>query len=761
MLNTVANDVIRSSLRHTWQTGSRLLRVLTFTSLLPLAVAVAQEPETPDNILPDDLSVDALYEQMAPQVIYGRTAIELLRELETKHYSTVSFDDQFAQKVFDNFLDGLDSQKLYFLQEDIDSFYSYRETLDDALKNGNLQPAYDIYNLYHRRVLERLVWTVDFVENNLAGLDFTIDEYLEIDRDEAPWASTKEQLDDLWRQRIKNSALSLTLTGMEPELIEERLSKRYRNQLSQVAKTNDRDVFQAYLATVARTVDPHTSYFSPRDSENFNMGLRGSLQGIGAQLTSEDEYTKVAELIKGGPAEQAGELRAGDRIIGIAQGEDGEMQDVIGLRLDDVVDQIRGEKGTLVRLSVIPAEATSEAAAREIRIIRDTVELSEQFARSEIIDIEVEDDVYQVGVITLPSFYFDFEAAAAGLPNYRSSARDVRALLEELKQDGVEAVVVDLRYNGGGSLNEANELVGLFIDTGPTVQIRYSGQRNGFVRSYGDADQEIIYDGPLAVLVNRASASASEIFAGAIQDYQRGIVLGGQTFGKGTVQEIIPMNYGQVKLTRSKFYRISGASTQHRGVLPDIEFPDRYQAIETMGESNLDGALPWDTVRPVEYRTYLPLREILPELQARHQERAADDPDFVYLNDAVQRMIEVRQRTSIPLNKDLLKSQREADRRAEFEANNQRLQAKGLPLEVWKDEEDLAAEEENADLAANDAETEEEAQEEEDPLLQESGRILVDMAQLLGRPMTAAYQTDNLRAAQVEIEADGQAYRRE
>lgn len=483
------------------------------------------------------------------------------------------------------------------------------------------------------------MWTVDFVENNLAGLDFTIDEYLEIDRDEAPWASTKEQLDDLWRQRIKNSALSLTLTGMEPELIEERLSKRYRNQLSQVAKTNDRDVFQAYLATVARTVDPHTSYFSPRDSENFNMGLRGSLQGIGAQLTSEDEYTKVAELIKGGPAEQAGELRAGDRIIGIAQGEDGEMQDVIGLRLDDVVDHIRGEKGTLVRLSVIPAEATSEAAAREIRIIRDTVELSEQFARSEIIDIEVEDDVYQVGVITLPSFYFDFEAAAAGLPNYRSSARDVRALLEELKQDGVEAVVVDLRYNGGGSLNEANELVGLFIDTGPTVQIRYSGQRNGFVRSYGDADQEIIYDGPLAVLVNRASASASEIFAGAIQDYQRGIVLGGQTFGKGTVQEIIPMNYGQVKLTRSKFYRISGASTQHRGVLPDIEFPDRYQAIETMGESNLDGALPWDTVRPVEYRTYLPLREILPELQARHQERAADDPDFVYLNYAVQLMI--------------------------------------------------------------------------------------------------------------------------
>ncbi|MDP2091367.1 MAG: carboxy terminal-processing peptidase, partial [Pseudohongiella sp.] len=324
------------------------------------------------------------------------------------------------------------------------------------------------------------------------------------------------------------------------------------------------------------------------------------------------------------------------------------MKDVIGLRLDDVVDQIRGEKGSTVRLNVIPAEATGEAAAREIVIVRDMVELSEQFARSEVIDIEVEDQIYKVGVITLPSFYFDFEAAAAGLPNYRSSARDVRALLEELNQQDVEAVVVDLRYNGGGSLNEANELVGLFIESGPTVQIRYSGQRNGFVRSYGDSDTDIVYDGPLAVLVNRASASASEIFAGAIQDYQRGVVLGGQTFGKGTVQEIIPMNYGQVKLTRSKFYRISGASTQHRGVLPDINFPDRYQTIETMGESNLDGALPWDTVRPVEYRSYLPLRDILPELQARHEERAAQDPDFIFLNDTVERMLEARQRTTIP-----------------------------------------------------------------------------------------------------------------
>ena len=741
--------------------GKSLLLALLFSAPLAAAQeAVPAEAATQETVAQAAageevlavLSVDALYQDMEPIPVYGRTAIELLRELETKHYSPVSFDDRFSSELFDYYIEALDGQKLYYLSSDILALSSLRDSLDDTLKAGDLQPGFEIYNLYHKRLLQRLVWAVEFVEGGLDTLDFYSQEELLIDREDAPWAQTIEELDDLWRQRIKSSALSLSLTGMELPLIQERLSKRFRNQLTQIAKTNDRDVFQAYLATVARTVDPHTSYFSPRDSENFNMGLRGSLQGIGAQLTSEDEYTKVAELIKGGPAEQAGELKAGDRIIGIGQGVDGEMKDVIGLRLDDVVDQIRGEKGSTVRLSVIPAEGGGEAAAREIVIVRDMVELSEQFARSDVIDIEVEDQIYKVGVITLPSFYFDFEAAAAGLPNYRSSARDVRALLEELNQQNVEAVVVDLRYNGGGSLNEANELVGLFIESGPTVQIRYSGQRNGFVRSYGDSDASIVYDGPLAVLVNRASASASEIFAGAIQDYQRGVVLGGQTFGKGTVQEIIPMNYGQVKLTRSKFYRISGASTQNRGVLPDINFPDRYQTIETMGESNLDGALPWDTVRPVEYRTYLPMRDIMPELQARHEERAARDPDFIFLSDTVERMMEARQRTTIPLNRDALKAQRDADRRSAFDANNLRLLAKGLALEVWEDEES-SEDELDADLAllATENEEDDEVGEEEDPQLLESGRVLVDMAELLGSPMSPAEISAPMQSASVSV----------
>ncbi len=724
------------------QSWSKYLVSAAVATLLALMLMVNPSVADQDEELPEELTVDALYSELHPEPVFGETAMELLRELDTKHYSNVVFDERFSGRIFDNFLDALDGSKLYFLEEDIEAFEQHRNDLVNGLRSGNIGPAYEIYNTYVRRVLDRLIWTIEHVENDLQYVDFDTEEYLELDREDAAWASSHDQLDELWRLRIKNSALSLRLTDMEMETVQERLSSRYRNQLNQVSRTNGRDVFQAYLSTVAKTVDPHTNYFSPRDSENFNMGLRGSLQGIGAQLTTEDEFTKVAELIKGGPAEQAGELRAGDRIIGIAQGEDGEMQDVIGLRLDDVVDQIRGEKGSLVRLNVLPAEATSEASAREISIVRDTVELSEQFARAEVIDIEMDEEHYKVGVITLPSFYFDFEAASAGLPNYRSSVRDVKDLLEELKQEDVEAVVMDLRYNGGGSLNEANELVGLFIEGGPTVQIRYSGQRNGFVRSYGDNSSDVSYDGPLAVVVNRASASASEIFAGAIQDYQRGIVLGGQTFGKGTVQEIIPMDYGQVKLTRSKFYRISGASTQHRGVLPDINFPDRYQAIDSMGESNLDGALPWDTVRPVEYNTYFPIRQVLPQLQASHEARAATNPDFIYMNGAVERMKEARSRTRLPLQEEALREQREADRRAAFDANNIRRMMKGQPMEVWEEEDSEDVSEDSVALL----EREDDAREEEDeidPILLESGHILVEIARLLGTPMTASYSSSD------------------
>lgn len=725
---------------------SRLASAIALTLMFSAGAVYAQvEAQGPETLNPV-LELDALYTELSSEPIYGQTAAALLAELEEKHYSRVLFDDQFSQKVFDAFIEGLDSSKLYFLQSDIDALGAYRNGLDDTLKSGSIDPAFEIYNLYYKRLLERLIYAINHVENSLDTVDFSIDESIEIDREEAPYATTTAELDELWRQRVKNSALSLKLANLDIPTIKERLSKRYRTQLSQVLKTNNRDIFQSYLTTVASTIDPHTSYFSPRESENFNMGLRLSLQGIGAQLTTEEEYTKVVELIKGGPAERGSELQAGDRIIGIAQGVDGEMKDVIGLRLDDVVDQIRGEKGTVVRLNVIPAEATGETEAHVVSITRDTVKLEDQSAKKEVIEVTYNEGTYKVGVIKLPTFYFDFEAASAGQPDFKSSTRDVKALLEELKAEGVDAVVMDLRDNGGGSLTEANDLVGLFIDTGNTVQIRYSGLRNGFVRAYGDGNPEVTYDGPLGVLVNRASASASEIFAGAIQDYQRGIILGGQTFGKGTVQEIIPMEYGQVKLTRSKFYRISGASTQHRGVMPDIAFPDRYTAIEEMGESNLDGALPWDTVRPVEYNTYFPIKDVLPNLQALHNERVATDPDFIYLANQIERTKELRERTTLSLNEAVVRKERDDNRLEEFNANNMRLFLKGLPVEEWKEptEEELDP---DADIAAVTDEEEADENKEEDPLLVESSYVLIDMAQLLGSPMTADVVGTGLNAA--------------
>ena len=703
-------------------------------SILLTSTLIAQDDTDQQNAV---LDIDSLYTPLESKPIHGDTAVKLLNELETKHYSSIDINDNFSSIVFDSYIDVLDGSKLYFLKEDIDTLSAHRYTLDNSLEDGSVEPGFEIYNVYYRRTLERMIYAIDRVENHVSEMDFTIDESIEIDREDAPYAASLAELDELWRLRIKNSVLSLRLTGDEEKEIIDKLSKRYRNQLSQISKTNDRDVFQTYMSTVATAVDPHTSYFSPRDSENFNMGLSLSLQGIGAQLTTEEEYTKVAELIKGGPAERGNELKAGDRIISIGQGVDGELQDVVGMRLDDVVAQIRGEKGTVVRLNVIPVDAAGESSAAVVSITRDTVKLEDQSAKKEVIELSYNGEMYKIGIIDLPTFYFDFEAASRGDDDYKSSTRDVHALLDELTEEDVDAVVVDLRNNGGGSLSEANQLVGLFIETGATVQIRYSGLRNGFTRSFGDNDPQVAYMGPLAVLVNRTSASASEIFAGAIQDYQRGIVLGGQTFGKGTVQEIIPMDYGQVKLTRSKFYRISGESTQHRGVIPDISFPDFYDAYEDIGESSLDGALPWDTVRAVEYTPYHAIQALVPELQQRYDERAEASPDFIYLREQIERTRVMRQREQLSLNEEEVKEEREKTRRTEFDAENMRRLLKGLALNEWV--EDLNAEEgklvANSDTPPTD-ETEEE--EEEDPLLLESGRILADFIALNSNRVSSA-----------------------
>lgn len=714
------------------------------------------------------LDIDELYAPLIPEPVYGSTAIELIDVLQTRHYLPIEVDDDFSSLVFDNYIDMLDGEHLYFLREDIDYLSTWRYNIDDHLREGSLTPGYEIYNLYYKRLLERLIYAIDRVENHIPEMDFTLDEHVVVDREDAPYAETVAELDEIWRLRTKNSVLSLKLAGDDNEEIREKLSDRYRERLNRMLQTNSKDAFQSYLTTVARVSDPHTAYFSPQDSETFNMGLSLSLQGIGAQLTREDEYTVIVDLIKGGPAERSNQLSAGDRIIGIGQGPDGEIEDVVGMRTDDVVAQIRGEQGTVVRLNVIPANAVNESSATVVSLTRDIVRLEDQSARSEIIEIPHNGRDFKVGIIHLPTFYFDFEAASRGEQDFKSSTRDVRALIEEMKEDNVDAMLVDLRNNGGGSLGEANQLVGLFIDTGATVQVRYSGLGNGYTRSFGDNDPGIAWEGPMAVLVNRNSASASEIFAGAIQDYQRGLVLGGQTFGKGTVQEIIPMDYGQAKLTRSKFYRVSGASTQHRGVVPDITFPDMFQAYDHIGESSLDGALPWDTVRPVEYRAYHPIREFIPELDDRFRQRAARSPDFIHLNDQIAIAREQQERETWPLNEEALDAQMEAERRRNIESENMRRFLKGLPLlDILEGDEDEesdaaetaqaeteAAEDENA-LAANEPAIEEDAEfefeveafeveadaDEEDGegdfLLEESARVLADYISLSERQISA------------------------
>jgi len=742
---------------------SALLSTVCFGQNAGAANDAAIEAEAENTAeAPLALNIDELYAPLVPEPIYGPTAIELIDVLQSRHYLPIEIDDDFSSLVFDNFLDALDGDHLYFLREDINHLSAWRYNIDDHLREGSLAPGYEIYNLYYKRLLERLIYTIDRVENHIPEMDFTLDEYVLIDREDAPYAETIAELDEIWRLRTKNSVLNLRLAGDSNEEIREKLSKRYRGRLNRMLQTDSRDAFGGYLATVARVSDPHTSYFSPQDSETFNMNLSLSLKGIGAQLIAEDEFTTIVEIIKGGPADRGKELSAGDRIIGIGQGPEGEIQDVVGMRLDDVVNQIRGEQGTVVRLNVIPVNAVNESAATIVSITRDVVRLEDQTAWSETIEVSHNGRNHKMGIIHLPTFYFDFEAATRGEEDYKSSTRDVAALLEEFNRGQVDAVVIDLRNNGGGSLGEANALVGLFIETGATVQVRYSGLGNGYTRSFGDNDPEVAWAGPLAVLVNRNSASASEIFAGAIQDYQRGLVLGGQTFGKGTVQEIVPMEFGQAKLTRSKFYRVSGGSTQHRGIIPDIAFPDLFDAYEHIGESSLDGALPWDTVRPVEYRAYHAIRQHIPELTELHARRAARSPDFIYINSQIAIAREQRQRETWPLNEAILKARNEADRRRGLEAENMRRFLKGLPLlDILDGGEDAADSTETAaaaTLADNEVEAaavdetdapaqtdagsaarEEDSGEdgELDPLLEESARVLADYISLSARQISA------------------------
>ena len=648
----------------------------------------------------------------------SETAAELVEQLEERHYAKLSYDDALSSQHLDNYLESLDGGKMFFTRDDIDAFDRYRYLMDDALARGRLEAGFEIFERFEARMTSRLERVVGDLPALYAAMDFDREEQFVVDAELRDWAPDEAALDERWRKHLKNQALGLRLADKPEDDIAATLVKRYRNQLKRVRQYNAQDVFQIYANALTELYDPHTNYFSPRRTENFNINMSLSLEGIGAVLQVEDDYTKVSRLVAAGPADKQGELQPADRIVAVGQGRDGPLVDVIGWRLDEVVKLIRGPADSTVRLSVIPADAASTEVRKEISIVRSTVRLEEQSAQSRVLQLPAGDgDTIKVGVIDIPAFYIDFEAMRRGDDDYKSTTRDVRRLLEDLQAEGVEGIVVDLRNNGGGSLQEANELTGLFIEYGPTVQIRHSSRR---VWRDGKRMRSGYYQGPLVVLINRLSASASEIFAGAIQDYERGIIVGDRSFGKGTVQTLVPLTEGQLKITESKFYRISGDSTQHRGVVPDIAFPSLFDP-EEIGESSLEHALAWDQINPVRHRRYGDLDPVIPELTELFRDRSADDPDFNFLVERVALAEENDDLQVVTLNEERRRALREArEARALAIENKRRLAVGEAPLDSFD------AEVDDSDPAPATADQGGTDDDEDDVLLTEAGNILVD-----------------------------------
>ncbi len=652
-----------------------------------------------------------------------KIGIETTNKLKLNHYRYIKIDDKFSDELFDQYLSKLDPNKNYLLQSDLTQINQYRLQLDDALTKGDLAPALTIFNIYQQRLENRLEWIINILNQGVEQFDFTLDETLNINYEARHWAISESQLNDRWRKSIKLAVLNLKLADKPEPDIAKLLIKRYKNQLERAHQTNIHDVFQLYMNIVSQKYDPHTEYFAPRRSENFNINMRLSLDGIGAILQSDQEFTKVVRLVPGGPADLSGQLKPLDKITGVAQGDKGKMVDVIGWRLDDVVKLIRGPKDTVVRLQLIPKSAENDMTSTEISIVRNKVLLEEQAASKSILEVTADNKTWKIGIITIPTFYLDFDAYHAGDANYKSTTRDVRKLLAELEKEQVNGIVIDLRNNGGGSLNESNTLTGLFIHKGPTVQIKDS---KGRVQIFNDPNAGVSYSGPLAVMVNRLSASASEIFAGAIQDYQRGIIIGSQTFGKGTVQTLLPLTEGQLKITQAKFYRISGNSTQHLGVTPDISLPNIIDHND-IGEDALDNALPWDSIRPLLYK---PLDDFNPTytdvLKTKHIERIKSVPDYQFKLAQISWLEKSRDRTEISLNEKKRIIEREENKQWQLDQENKRRTQQGQELIASFAE--LEKDNKNKLLHTSDP---------QDAYLTETAQILVDSIQLQQRHIAA------------------------
>jgi carboxyl-terminal processing protease len=604
--------------------------------------------------------VDSLV--MKPKPVYGKEAKVVSYILDNNHYRKIQLNDSLSSAILDSYLKSLDNNKSYFLASDIQSFEKFRFAIDDLTRKEDVSAAYEIYNVFAKRTRERM----DYVLTKLIGstFDYTTDEYYETEREKQPWARTQAELDEIWRKIIKSQALSLRLANKTDAEIRETLQKRYERFSKTLTQFNAEDVFGMYMNSITESYDPHTNYLSPKASELFKQSMSLSLEGIGARLQTDNDFTKVAEILPGGPAEKSDLLHVNDLITGVAQGTNGEMVDVVGWRIDDVVKLIKGPKGTTVRLQFLPAESGVNGASKEITLVRDKIKLEDQSAKKQVINYETNGKTMKLGVISLPSFYMDFDAYQKGDPEYRSTTRDVKKLIQELQKEGVDGVVMDLRNNGGGSLAEAIDLTGLFIKNGPVVQVKSS---NNQIQVFEDDDQKFLYSGPLVVLTNRFSASASEIFAGAIQDYQRGVIVGESTFGKGTVQTVLDLHrfinekepVGELKLTFQKFYRVAGSSTQHKGVIPDVKLPSALSG-DQFGESSNPSALPWDVIKSTNYQKVTDVNgKVIADLNKSYQDRVKYDPSLKKYIVETEEMKANLAQTRVSLN--------EAKRRQEME----------------------------------------------------------------------------------------------
>ncbi|MFJ2692562.1 carboxy terminal-processing peptidase [Pseudomonas sp. NPDC087336] len=647
------------------------------------------------------------------EVIASLNVVELLKR---HHYSKPPLDDARSVIIYDSYLKLLDPSRSYFMASDIAEFDKWKTQFDDFLKSGDLNAGFTIYKRYLDRVKSRLDFALAELNKGVDKMDFTTRETLLIDRKDAPWLKSTAELDDLWRKRVKDEVLRQKIAGKDSKQIQETLTKRYKNQLARLDQTRAEDIFQAYINTFAMSYDPHTNYLSPDNAENFDINMSLSLEGIGAVLQSDNDQVKVVRLVPAGPADKTKQVAPADKIIGVAQGNK-EMVDVVGWRLDEVVKLIRGPKGTVVRLEVIPASnAPNDQTSKIVPITREAVKLEDQAVKKSVLNLKQDGKDYKLGVIEIPAFYLDFKAFRAGDPDYKSTTRDVKKLLTELQKDKVDGVVIDLRNNGGGSLQEATELTSLFIDKGPTVLVRNA---DGRVDVLEDENPGAFYKGPMALLVNRLSASASEIFAGAMQDYHRALIIGGQTFGKGTVQTIQPLNHGELKLTLAKFYRVSGQSTQHQGVLPDIDYPSIIDTKE-IGESALPEAMPWDTIRAAIKPAVDPFKPYISQLKSEHDVRTNKDAEFVFIRDKLALAQKLMAEKTVSLNEAERRAQHADIEAKQLAMENIRRKAKGEePLKELKKEDEDA-------IAAEDDKT----KPEDDAYLSETGRILLDYLKL-------------------------------